>query len=48
MATVACTCQSMWLEYILSELNLAKEGPVTIYVDNKSAISLAKNPVSHR
>lgn len=37
----------MWLDYILGELNLAKKDPVTIYVDNKSAISLAKNPVSH-
>ena len=37
----------MWLGYILGELNLAEEGPVKINVDNKSAIFLAKNPVSH-
>ncbi|WOG92347.1 hypothetical protein DCAR_0311611 [Daucus carota subsp. sativus] len=47
IAAAACACQAMWLGYILGELNLAKEDPVTIYVDNKSAISLAKNPVSH-
>lgn len=47
MAAAACTCQAMWLGYILCELNLAKEDSVTIYVDNKSAISLAKNSVSH-
>ncbi|XP_074347280.1 secreted RxLR effector protein 161-like [Apium graveolens] len=47
MAAAACACQAIWLGYILGESNFAKEGPVKIYVDNKSAISLAKNPVSH-
>ena len=47
IAAAECTCQAMWLGYILGELNLAKEDPVTIYVDNKSAISLAKNRLSH-
>ena len=37
----------MWLGYILGELNLVEEGTVKIYVDNKSVISLAKNPESH-
>ena len=47
IAAAACTCQAMWLGYILGELNLVEEGPVKIYVDNKSVISLAKNPESH-
>ncbi|GAA0149774.1 oxidase [Lithospermum erythrorhizon] len=47
MAVAACTCQAIWLKYILSELYYSNEEPVTIYVDNKSSISLAKNPVSH-
>ncbi|XP_074369240.1 secreted RxLR effector protein 161-like [Apium graveolens] len=47
MAAATCACQAMWLGYILGELNLAKKGPVKIYVDNKSIISLGKNPVSH-
>ncbi|KAK4258396.1 hypothetical protein QN277_007851 [Acacia crassicarpa] len=47
MAAAACTCQAIWLKNILNELHQKQEGPVTIYVDNKSAISLAKNPVSH-
>ena len=47
MAAVACTCQAMWLKNILKELNFANEDPVTVYVDNNSAILLAKNPVSH-
>ncbi|XP_074327735.1 secreted RxLR effector protein 161-like [Apium graveolens] len=47
IAAASCACQAMWLGYILGELNLVKEEPVTIFVDNKYAISLAKNPVSH-
>ncbi|XP_074350022.1 secreted RxLR effector protein 161-like [Apium graveolens] len=47
IAAAACACQAMWLGYVLGELNLIKEEPVTIFVDNKSAISLEKNPVSH-
>ena len=47
IATAACTGQAIWLKNILSELYLAQDGPTTIYVDNKFAISLAKNPVSH-
>ncbi|XP_074366216.1 secreted RxLR effector protein 161-like [Apium graveolens] len=47
IAAATCACQAKWLGYILSELNLIKEDSVTIYVDKKSAISLAKNPLSH-
>ncbi|KAG8488055.1 hypothetical protein CXB51_018006 [Gossypium anomalum] len=46
MAVATCTCQAIWLKNILGELSIIK-GPITIYVDNKSTISLAKNPVSH-
>ncbi|GAA0168672.1 transmembrane signal receptor [Lithospermum erythrorhizon] len=47
ITVAACTCQTIWLKYILCELYYLTEEPLTIYVDNKSAISLAKNPVSH-
>lgn len=47
MAIATCTCQAIWLKNILGELSIIQEGPITIYVDNKSTISLAKNPVSH-
>ncbi|XP_055804255.1 secreted RxLR effector protein 161-like [Solanum dulcamara] len=43
----ACTCLAVWLKNILEELFFAQENPITIYVDNKSTISHAKNPVSH-
>ncbi|KAK2971871.1 hypothetical protein RJ640_000888 [Escallonia rubra] len=45
IAAAACTCQAIWLKNILKELYLIEEGPTTIYVDNKSAITLAKNPL---
>ncbi|GMI76894.1 hypothetical protein HRI_001358700 [Hibiscus trionum] len=47
IAAAECTCQAIWLKNILDELNFAQEGPTTIYVDNNSTISLAKNHVSH-
>ncbi|KAK2976468.1 hypothetical protein RJ640_003077 [Escallonia rubra] len=47
IAAAACTCQAIWLKNILKELYLIEEGSTTIYIDNKSAIALAKNPVSH-
>ncbi|KAG8478853.1 hypothetical protein CXB51_028662 [Gossypium anomalum] len=46
MAIATCMCQAIWLKNILGELS-TQEGLITIYVDNKSTISLAKNPVSH-
>ncbi|KAK2980917.1 hypothetical protein RJ640_001701 [Escallonia rubra] len=47
IAAATCTCQAIWLKNILKELYLIEEGPTTIYVDNKSAIALAKNTISH-
>ncbi|KAK3021079.1 hypothetical protein RJ639_046100 [Escallonia herrerae] len=43
----ACTCQAIRLKNILRESYLIEEDLTTIYVDKKSAIALAKNPVSH-
>ncbi|KAK2979121.1 hypothetical protein RJ640_021124 [Escallonia rubra] len=47
IAPAACTCQAIWLNNILNKLYLIEEGLTMIYVNNKSAITLAKNPVSH-
>ena len=47
IASAVTACQSMWLNYIFSKLNLGKKDSITIYVDSKSTISLTKNPVSH-
>nr|GEV14388.1 ribonuclease H-like domain, reverse transcriptase, RNA-dependent DNA polymerase [Tanacetum cinerariifolium] len=44
----AATTQALWLKRLLSKLTHSQEEKVTIQVDNKSAISLMKNPVFHR
>nr|GEU40972.1 ribonuclease H-like domain, reverse transcriptase, RNA-dependent DNA polymerase [Tanacetum cinerariifolium] len=46
VATTAAT-QALWLKRLLSKLTHSQEEKVTIQVDNKSAISLMKNPVFH-
>lgn len=32
---------------MLDQIHLSKEGPMKIFVDNTSAIKLARNPVAH-
>nr|GFB73026.1 ribonuclease H-like domain, reverse transcriptase, RNA-dependent DNA polymerase [Tanacetum cinerariifolium] len=39
--------QALWLKRLLSKLTHSQEEKVTIQVENKSAISLMKNPVFH-
>jgi len=41
-------CQILWVESLLDEMHIKFKKPVQLLVDNKSAISLAKNPVVHR
>lgn len=47
MAATAAACQGIWLKKLLSQITDTLPGPVTLYIDNKSAIDLAKNPVFH-
>ena len=47
MAATAAACQGMWLHRLLSQISDIKAGPVVLYIDNKSAIDLARNPVFH-
>jgi hypothetical protein len=42
-----CVCHAIWLKRLLKEINFAQEEATQIYLDNKSAIELAKNPVYH-
>jgi hypothetical protein len=44
-ATTAC--QGVWLRRLLSDLMNKEEERVVLNIDNKSAISLCKNPVHH-
>lgn len=47
MAATAAACQGVWLGKRLGEVTDDFKGPVVLYIDNKSAIDLAKNPVFH-
>ena len=47
VAATSCVCHAIWLRNLLKELNLPQEEPTKIFVNNKSAIALAKNPVFH-
>ncbi|WOG92244.1 hypothetical protein DCAR_0311507 [Daucus carota subsp. sativus] len=47
MAATAAACQAIWLQRVLSHIMGVKPGPVTLYIDNRSAVDLARNPVFH-
>ncbi|CAJ2639996.1 unnamed protein product [Trifolium pratense] len=47
VAATSCVCHAIWLRNLLKELSLPQKEPTKIFVDNKSAIALAKNPVFH-
>jgi histone deacetylase 1/2 len=48
IALVEVIKEMMWLHNFLDELCVEYNQPTTIFVDNKSAIALAKDPVNHR
>lgn len=45
MAVTAAATQGIWLQNLLKQVVDMPPGPVIIYVDNKSAIDLTKNPI---
>jgi hypothetical protein len=47
MAATAAAKQALWLRNLISEITKQKPKPVTLFVDNNSAIALMKNPVFH-
>lgn len=47
MAATAAMCQAIWLQRVLSHIMDIKPGSVTLYINNRSAMDLAKNPVFH-
>jgi hypothetical protein len=47
MALTRATKEAVWLQRLIGELTQKRVGPVTINVDNQSAIALAKNPEAH-
>lgn len=47
MAATSAACQGIWLKNLLSKIMDVNIGPVVLYIDNRSAIDLAKNQVFH-
>lgn len=40
-------CELLWMKIILDDLKIKYEAPMRLFCDNKSAISIAHNPVQH-
>ena len=47
IAVATAACQGVWLARLFGELLNQEAAPVRLFIDNKSAISLCKNPVLH-
>lgn len=47
MVAIAAACQAIRLRGLMSEVTRRSPEAVRLYVDNKSAIALMKNPVFH-
>lgn len=47
IATAKAASQAVWLRRILEDIAEKKEEGTKLYCDNKSAIAIGKNPVSH-
>lgn len=48
MAAFGSIQELIWIKGVLGELGFAYVDPITLYMDSKSAISLAKNPTHHK
>jgi hypothetical protein len=40
-------CELLWMKIILEDMKIKWNGPMKLYCDNKSAISIAHNPIHH-
>lgn len=47
IALTSTACEAVWLIRLLEDLNEEQVGSTVINCDNKSAISIAKNPIHH-
>ncbi|KAK0596555.1 hypothetical protein LWI29_016765 [Acer saccharum] len=47
VAAAKATSQAIWLRRILEDIGEKQEDPTVLYCDNKSAIAMGKNPISH-
>ena len=47
VAAATCVCHAIWIRKLLKTMHLPQEDAIEIFVDNKSAIALGKNPIFH-
>ena len=47
VSAVSAGQEVIWLRNLFSELGLKLDGPSTLYIDNQSALQVAKNPEHH-
>ena len=47
VAASSSVCEAIWLKNLLKEFDHPQKESIIIYVDNKSAIELSKNPIQH-
>ena len=47
VAAVTVGQEVIWLRYLLTELSYKFTGPSTLFLDNNSAVQVAKNPEHH-
>ena len=43
----ATTCELLWLSFLLKDLHIEVQLPITLFCDNKSAQQIAANPCYH-
>ncbi|MED6115326.1 hypothetical protein PIB30_089385, partial [Stylosanthes scabra] len=46
MALALAICEGRWLSYILKDLQLVLDKPITLFCENQAAIPIASNPCS--
>jgi hypothetical protein len=46
-AMLYVVCEMLWVRNLLSELKVLRKGPMMLWCDNKSAISITNNHVQH-
>ncbi|KAL5816417.1 hypothetical protein ACOSQ3_024795 [Xanthoceras sorbifolium] len=47
VAACSAVCHGIWIRNVLEYLGFPQVNPTEVYIDNRSAIALAKNPVFH-
>ena len=48
MSLTEALCECLWLRPLLASLGIEQTGPTPIYVDNRAAIALSRNPEFHK